>query len=109
MSVSHYYRQFRAGTWKEYYANGQLKSIAYYQISKEDSVFLRRLTSEDYKKGFAETESFSWGEHDSLKINNTIFSGKTKFECTTLISKKTGVWETYDSTGKLISRKDCKN
>ncbi|HET6999934.1 MAG TPA: hypothetical protein VFI33_01410 [Puia sp.] len=108
-SESQYYRYFRTGTWKDYYINGQIKSISHYQISKEDSVFLRRLTSEDYQKGFAVTELFSWGESDSLRINNTIFSGQTKFEFATLISKKTGVWESYDSTGKLILRKNYKN
>lgn len=108
MKESHYYRYFRTGTWKEYYPNGQIKSIAHYQISKEDSVFLRNLTPGDYQKGFAETDSFSWGENDAFKINNIVFSGKTKFEFPSLISKKTGVWETYDSTGKLISRKNYK-
>ncbi len=103
---SHYYRNFRAGMWKDYYSNGQIKSTSYYQISKEDSVFLRHLTSGDYQKGFAETESFSWGENDSLKIDNTVLSGYTKFEFPTFISKKNGVWETYDSTGKIISRKN---
>ena len=108
MRESYYYRIFRTGTWKEYYPNGQIKSISHYQISKEDSVFHRQLTTEDYKKGFAETESFLWGENDSLRIDNTLFLGKTRCEFTTLISKKTGVWESYDSTGKLISRKDYK-
>ena len=108
MRESYYYRQFRTGTWKDYYSNGQIKSISHYQISKEDSGFLRKLTSGDYQKGFAETESFSWGENDSLKINNIVLSGHTKFEFPTLISKKDGVWETYDSTGKIISRKNYK-
>ena len=108
MRESYYYRHFRTGTWKEYYSNGQIKSISHYQISKEDSVLLRKLTPEDYQKGFAEIESFSWGENDSFRINNIIFLGLTKFEFTTLISRKTGVWKTYDYTGKLISRKNYK-
>jgi antitoxin component YwqK of YwqJK toxin-antitoxin module len=109
MRESQYYRDFRTGTWKEYYLNGQIKSISHYQISKEDSVFCRRLTLENYKNGFAETESLVWGETDSLEINNTIFFGKTKFEFATFISKKTGVWKIYDYTGKLILRKKYKN
>ena len=108
MRESHYYRNFRTGTWKDYYPNGQIKSISHYQISKEDSVFLRKLTSEDYQKGFAERELFSWGKNDSLRNNNTIFYGQTKFEFAALISKKTGVWESYDSTEMLISRKNYK-
>jgi antitoxin component YwqK of YwqJK toxin-antitoxin module len=106
MRESYYYRQFRTGTWKEYYPNGQIKSVSHFEISKEDSVFYRGLTSEDYQNGFAEPDSFSWGEHDSLRIGNTLFLGQTKTEFTTLISKKTGVWKTYDSTGKLICRKN---
>ncbi len=106
---SQYYRHFRTGTWKEYYPNGQIKSISHYQISKEDSVFNRTLTFEDYKNGLAETESFEWGEKDYLQIDNTIFTGKTKFELASLISKKIGIWKTYDSVGKLILRKKYKN
>lgn len=109
MKESQYYRDFRTGTWKEYYLNGQIKSISHYEISKEDSMFLRKLTFEDYKSGFAETESFMWGESDSLQIGNTIFFGKTVSEFATLVSRKTGVWKTYDSTGKLISRKKYEN
>ena len=109
MKESYYYRQFRTGTWKEYYPNGKIKSISHYQISKEDSVFRRQLTDDDYQKGVAISESFSWGENDSLRISNTLFLGKTRIEFATLISTKTGVWEFYDSTGKLISRKKYKN
>jgi antitoxin component YwqK of YwqJK toxin-antitoxin module len=67
------------------------------------------LTSEDFKNGFAEPESFTWGEEDSLKIDNSLLSGKTTFEFTTLISKKTGVWKTYDSSGKIVSKTNYKN
>jgi hypothetical protein len=109
MRESQYYRHFRTGTWKEYYLNGKIKSISHYQISKEDSAFYRTMTSEDYKKGFADTESFEWGETDSLEINDTLFTGKTKLEFATFISKETGVWKTYDSKGKLILRKKYKN
>ena len=47
------------------------------------------------RMAFAETEMFSWGENDSLRVDNTIFYGKTTFEFPSLISKKTGVWETF--------------
>jgi antitoxin component YwqK of YwqJK toxin-antitoxin module len=105
---AYYYRNFRTGTWKEYYSNGRIKSISHYQISNEDSAFFRPLTSRDYQNGFAEPESFTWGEEDFLKIDNDVISGKTKFEFTTLVSKKTGVWKTYDSTGKIVSKTNYK-
>lgn len=100
---ANYYRSFRTGTWKEYFENGKLKAVSYYKITDLDSTYYRNLTAEDYKNGFVETERFTWDDIDFSKVQDSFQTGNKSFEAPTLISKRIGIWKTYDSTGKIIS------
>lgn len=114
---AYYYRGFRTGTWKEYYQNGKINSISQYEITPKDSAFAFRMpTNEDYKKDFAkpeyvlnyEPEYFWWGErepYDTIFENGVRYGGPTLLTSSTLISKKTGKWKTYDFSGKLRNKR----
>ncbi len=103
---AYYYRNFRTGTWREYYQNGKLKGISYYAIIPRDSIAnISELTTKDYQNGFAQSESFTWGELSSRTLYDNLLEGQTRFTTTTLISSKTGKWKTYDSSGKVRDKR----
>jgi antitoxin component YwqK of YwqJK toxin-antitoxin module len=103
---AYYYRNFRTGTWKEYHQNGKLKSISYYAIMPRDSIAnIIELTTKDYQNGFAQSETFTWGELSSKTLYDGLLEGQTRFTTTTLISSKTGIWKTYDSSGEVRDKR----
>ncbi len=114
---AYYYRGFRTGTWIEYYQKGKTKSISYYEITQKDSAFVFHLPPTEFEKyrldSLAyiqnhESEYFSWGEkepNDTFSYNGVIYGGTTKFTTATLISKKTGKWKTFDSSGKIRDKR----
>ncbi len=108
-SIKHeafYYRSFRTGTWKEYYQNGKSKSVSYYEITPEDSLLLvKNLTTKDRQNGFAQTETFTWGELSSKILYDNLLDGQTRFTTTTFVSKKTGIWKTLDSSGNIRDKR----
>jgi hypothetical protein len=103
---AYYYRSFRTGTWKEYYQNGKPKSISYYEITPEDSLLLvKEVTTKDRQNSFAQSETFTWGELGSKILYDNLLEGQTRFTITTFVSKKTGVWKTFDSSGNLRDKR----
>ena len=98
-----YYNGFKSGKWTEYFPTGEIEMEYLYKISKEDSLFDKRmtLTNQDSFPTSLE-QKIEWGEDDPSKEGALRYMNITQFYFHYLRSKEKVFWKKYDRNGKLI-------
>lgn len=110
-----FYNGFRVGKWLEYHSNGKVKSIEYFVINKNDSIY-------DWKNKFKDSTrlfklTLEYGIYDNLEPlpeikqcieKKTAMFASCKEEIYAYNGNKVGTWLYYDEKGKLIKQEKYK-